>query len=98
MGKHFTALEREEIAEMNREGYTHREIGERLGYSREQIKAYFKRLHKKVRTGTELEVPKRRGRPRSTPLSLRREKELRIKELEREVQLLRSFLHACGRG
>jgi transposase len=97
MGKHFTTWEREEIERLNQIGLTHRAIGERLGYSRMQIKEYFHRLHKKKRAGADLEPSKRKGRPRKKPLTPQREYELRIKELERENDLLRSFLHAAGR-
>ena len=97
MGKHFTSFERAEIERLKEEGNTHRAIGEKLGYSRNQIKEYFHRLHKKERAVKGLELPKRKGRPRKSPITAQRESELRIKELERENQLLRSFLHAAGR-
>jgi len=97
MGKHFTAWEKSEMERLNKEGCTHREVGEYLGYTRMQIKEYFHRLKKKVQTGTDLTPPRIKGRPRKTLLTPEREKELRIKELEREVDLLRSFLHAAGR-
>ena len=97
MGKHFTAWEREEIERLNQSGQTHRAVGEQLGYSRMQIKEYFHRLYKKKRVGTAQEPPKRKGRPRKNPITPQREYELRIKELELENDLLRSFLHAAGR-
>lgn len=97
MGKHFTAYERSEIERLHNEGLSHREVGERLGYERKQIKGYFHRLHIKERTGNNLTLPKRKGRPRKNPLTLQHEYELRIKDLERENELLRSFLRAAGR-
>jgi IS30 family transposase len=97
MGKHFTAWERSEIERLHGEGLSHREVGKQLGYERIQIKEYFKRLYKKERLGIAMTLPKRKGRPRKNPLTLQREYELRIKELERENELLRSFLHAAGR-
>lgn len=97
MGKHFTAEEKATIEQLSREGYSHREIGEQLGYSRMQIKEYVHRLNKKARAGANRELPKRRGRPRKTTLTPQKEYELRIRGLEREVELLRSFLHAAGR-
>lgn len=97
MKKHFTTEEKAEIEHLNKEGYTHRKIGEQLGYSKMQIKEYFHRLHKKERAGINLKLSKRKGRPRKTPLSTQQEYELRIKDLECEVSLLRSFLHAAGR-
>lgn len=97
MGKHYTAKEKAEIEGLRKNGYSHQEIGERLGYSRMQIKEYFHRLYRKERGGTALTSPKRKGRPRKTPQTPEKEYELRIKELEREVELLRSFLHVAGR-
>lgn len=97
MGKHFTQETKEIIERMNSEGYTHREVGKYLGYSRMQIKTYFKRLNKKIRTGENLKEPKRKGRPRKSSLVPEHEYKLRIKELEREVEILRSFLRAAGR-
>jgi len=97
MGKHFSNWEREEIERLNKEGNTHRAIGEKLGYSRMQIKEYFHRLSKKERAGIKNEPSKRKGRPRKNPITVQKEYELRIKELECENQLLRSFLHAAGR-
>jgi len=97
MGKHFNAYERETIERLREEGNTHRAIGEQLGYSRTQIKEYFHRLAKKERTEKMAEPPRRKGRPRINPMTKQREHELRIKELERENQMLRSFLQAAGR-
>lgn len=98
MGKHFTPEEKTEIERLHDEGLTHREIGERLGYERMQIKEYFHRLYRKEREGIKLESHGRKRRPRKTQLTPQQEYELRIKELEREVDMLRSFLHAAGRG
>ena len=97
MGKHFTLEEKAIMEKMNQEGYSHREVGEHLGYSRMQIKWYFERLRKKIRSGDDLKEPKRKGRQRKTPLTPEHEYKLRIKELEREVDFFRSFLHAAGR-
>jgi IS30 family transposase len=97
MGKHFSEWERGEIESLKAEGKTHRAIGEHLGYSRLQIKEYFHRRHRKERAIESIEAPKRKGRPRKNPITLQREYELRIKELERENELLRSFLRIVGR-
>lgn len=97
MWKHLTEWEKAEIERLNKAGLSHKEIGEELGYSRMQIKEYFHRLYRKERAGTVVTPPKRKGRPRKTPQTPEKEYELRIKELEREVELLRSFLHAAGR-
>ena len=97
MGKHFTTWEKTEIERLHAEGKTHRTIGETLGYERMQIKEYFHRLYRNQRKGTTSISSARRGRPRKKPLTEQRKMELRIKELERENELLRSFLHAAGR-
>jgi len=97
MGKHFSKWERSEIERLKMVGNTHRAIGEELGYSRMQIKDYFHRLRKKERAVKNGEATKPKGRPRKNPLTAQQESEFRIKELERENQLLRSFLHAAGR-
>lgn len=98
MGKRFTEWERSEIDRMKKEGSTHRVIGEQLGYSRIQINEYFRRLRKKERMAESGETPNGKGRPRKKPITAQQEYERRIKELERENELLRSFLHAVGRG
>jgi len=97
MGKHYTAWERSEIERMKAEGITHREIGEQLGYSRIQIKEYFRRIYEKERMAKKGEIPNSKGRPRKKAITAQQECERRIKELERENELLRSFLHAAGR-
>ena len=97
MGKHFTVEEKAIMERMNSDGCSHRAVGDYFGYSRNQIKWYFERQNKKARIGVNLTSPKRKGRPRKTPVTSEREYELRIKELEREVELLRSFLRVAGR-
>jgi len=97
MGKHYTAWEREEMERLRQGGQTYRAIGKQMDRSGEQIREYFRRKQKKAQTGTSLEPPKRKGRPRKDPLTQQCEYKLRIKELERENDLLRSFLHAAGR-
>lgn len=98
MGKHFTNEERAEIERLKSEGMSHREIGARFGFSKTKIKEYFHNLNRRVRKTQDCEMVKKRGRPRKTPLTKQQEYELRIKELEREVNLLRSFLQAAGKG
>ena len=66
MGKHYWKEILAKVLEMKEAGRTHKEIGEQLGYSKEQIKRLVERYHKKQR---EQPIPKRRGRPRSTPLT-----------------------------
>jgi len=72
-----------------------REIAVALGLELKQIENFITRYNKRQRIGGMLS--KRRGRPRKYPPTTQEEMALRIKELEREVALLRSFLRAAGR-
>jgi transposase len=84
------------IKAMMAEGKSHREIEQELGLTGERpIHHALKRERRKERKG--INEPKRKGRPRKTPIIPEHEIELRVKELEREVRLLRDFLHAAGR-
>ena len=95
MGKHFTADERVQIEKLNKQGYTHRAVGEQLGYSKMQIKEYFHRLHRKSRAAQQQqELTKQRGRRPAVTLQ---EYKYENKRLKIENDLLRSFLHAAGR-
>lgn len=89
---HIKILEPEIIA-MREQGKTRQEIADALGLTKVQIKAWVRRYNRE----SEISIPKKRGRPRKLPLTNQREMELRIKELEREVALYRSFLQAAGR-
>ena len=95
MGKHFGQAIIGQVLEMKKQGYLHREIAEQLGYDVKQIKKLIERYNKRQREG--IKIPKHKGRPRVHPLSMQHELEMRIKELEREVELYRSFLQAAGR-
>ncbi len=88
-----------EIKRLMAEGKSHTQIERMLGLEGERpIHHLLKRQRRKERKGIEsMKPPIRKGRPRKTPRTAQREMELRIKELEREVDLLRSFLHAAGR-
>jgi hypothetical protein len=85
-----------EMLEMRLEGKTHREIADCTCYTKKQVSKFFERQNKKARMG---EIPgiSKRGRSRNTPATLQQALELRVKELEREVELYKSFLHAAGR-
>lgn len=89
---HIKILEPKIIA-MREQGKTRQEIADALGLTKVQIKAWVRRYNRKA----EISIPKKRGRPRKLPLTDQRKMELRIKELEREVALYRSFLQAAGR-
>ena len=83
------------IIKMRKEGRTRQEIADALGLEMVQIKNWINRYNR--RQSKVLEPPKKKGRPRKKPMSEQHAMELRIKELEREVDLYRSFLQAAGR-
>ena len=79
------------IHELRRQGKSNREVAQTIGVEKRQVERFITRHNARLRAGkTE---PQKRGRPRKTPST----PEDRIKELEREVALLRSFLRAAGR-
>lgn len=97
MGKHYGEKIIDRVMEMRESGYTNREIGAEFGLSKDQIKKLLERYRSNQRkrvSGIEIR-PK--GRPRTRPLTEEQEMQLRIKQLEREVELYRSFLQAAGR-
>ena len=97
MKRKWTNLERFTpiIIRMRKEGYTRQQIADALGLEKSQIKNWVNRYNRRQK---ELpKVPKRRGRPRNRPIGEREAMALRIRELEREVELYRSFLQAAGR-
>jgi transposase len=95
MGKHYWREILPKVLEMKENGYTHRRIAEELGFSMDQIKKLLERHYRKQREPHK--VPLKRGRPRKRPLSTEEEYQQRIKQLEMENDLLRSFLQAVGR-
>lgn len=83
------------IIKMRKKGRTRQEIADALGFEKVQIKNWINRYNRR-----EVKIPispKRKGRPRKYPLNEHDAMALRIKELEREVELYRSFLQAAGR-
>lgn len=80
---------------MRNEGYTRQQIADALGLEKAQIKNWVKRFNH--RQNALSKVSNRRGRPRTRPITTPEALTLRIKELEREVELYRSFLQVAGR-
>lgn len=81
------------IREEHQAGRAVRELSREYGISRYAIQTWCGLIK-----GKEVySEPKRRGRPRKKPIEKQRELELRVKELEREVELYKAFLHAAGR-
>jgi transposase len=83
------------ILQLRQQGRTRQEIANELNLDKEQIKNWIKRYNRKQ---AQPSVPlKRKGRPRKRPITESQAMALRIRELEREVELYRSFLQAAGR-
>ena len=95
MRKHFGEKIIKKVLELKGQGFTKRQIGEQLGFDQLQIKELLKRYYRKQRNP--VLFIKAKGRPRKRPLTTAQEKDLRIKQLEREVELYRSFLQVAGR-
>jgi len=91
--KHFSQETVARLVYLQEEGLCHREIGERVGLSHKQVRKFFERQHRKERDIANGRMPKPKGRPRQGAIT----PEERIRELEREVELLKAFLHAAGR-
>lgn len=92
-----------EILKLKEDGLTHQQIGDKLGFTKEQIKEFFKRYHKKqkkIEAGVAL---RKKGRP-PKGYEFRKQdkiaelkyiiarKDTKIKTLEMENELMRDFL------
>ena len=96
-----------EILELRKQGLTKREIGEKFGFSKEQIKGVLQRKRRREEKLSYGILPKKRGRPpkeqttqRNTAAELQYQlarKEARIKQLEMENELMRDFLSLTER-
>ena len=95
MGKHYRDEVLPKVLELERQGYTHRMAGKELGYTYEQIKRLICRYHKDQRGPVHLSA--KRGRLRKRAMTTEEAYQARIKQLEMENNLLRSFLQAVGR-
>lgn len=83
------------IQQMREEGRTRQEIADALGLEKVQIKNWINRYNH--RQSDPVKMTRRKGRPRTRPLSEPQSMAVRIRELEREVELYRSFIQAVGR-
>ena len=95
MGKHFGKTIITQVLQMKEQGMTHQAIGEELGLTKKQIKKLVERYNRKTRFPAV--IPNRRGRPRKQALTSEQDYIHRIKQLEMEVELYRSFLQVAGR-
>ena len=97
-----------EIEELQKRGYSQRQIGEKLGFSKAQIKSYMHRAREKERKLAAGIAIKKKGRPPKDYVVSEQDKvaELRyilackdakIKSLEMENELMRDFLSLTER-
>ncbi len=104
--RHIEQYEKE-IFELREQGLTKREIGEKFGFSKEQIKGVLQRKRRREEKLSYGILPKKRGRPsreqtaqRNTTAELQYQlarKNARIKQLEMENELMRDFLSLTER-
>ncbi len=97
-----------ELLEMKKQGYTHREMGEALGYSKQQIKEFFCAYNERQRKLEAGIAIRKKGRPAKDYVVSEKDKvaelryiidrkEFKIKQLEMENELMRDFLSLTGR-
>ena len=110
--RHIKMYERE-ILELRKQGLSHRQIGEQLGFTREKIREFIKRYHRTQRKLAAGIVVKPKGRPlkdgTELPPSIQQlskytqmqyelaMKERHIKQLKMENELMRDFLSLTER-
>jgi len=108
MGKHYGDIIIEDVLSLKAKGLTYREIGQQLGYNQKQIAKLVERYNsnqRKLAAGVAL---KKKGRPPKGHVVSEQDKlselkyvlnrkDYRIKQLERENELLRDFLKEVGR-
>ena len=105
--RHIKEYEKE-LYELKLEGLTLKEIGDKFGFSREQVKEFFKRGRRKERKIAAGMGLKRRGRPpkeyavseqtKVTELKyILARKDAKIRSLEMENELMRDFLSLTER-
>ena len=93
MAREYKAIKQMEgkIKQLRDQGYSHREIGEELGYSKEQIKELLRRERRQLQKQT-AKVPQHKGRPQKHTAKSVTELEKENKQLRMENDLLRDFL------
>ena len=99
---------KEEIMQLKEEGLSHREIGERLGFSKEQVKGFVKRSNqenKKLEAGQAVHLKGRPPKDYEVTEDMKinelkyiiARKDSKIKRLEMENELMRDFLSLTER-
>ena len=105
--RHIEQYEKE-ITELQEQGLTQRQIGERLGFRREQIKGFVRRKREKERRIAAGISIKKKGRPAKDSIVTEEDKladlryklarkDAKIKQLEMENELMRDFLSLTER-
>ena len=99
MPREYTKIETlsEEVFERKARGETNREIGERFGLSKKQVKQLVSRQNRKARLLGKGYVPRPKGRPRKGAEEEENRRSYELAELRMEVELLRNFLSEVGR-
>ena len=94
MPRKYTHIKQYEdlILQLKEEGYSHREIGEMTGFTKDEIRGLIKRRNRMSRKIEEGYVPKPKGRPRVRPITAEEELRKELKKLQMENELLRDFL------
>jgi len=105
--RHIQEYERE-ILELKERGMTQKEIAQHLGFTKEQVKEFFHRQHKKERKIAAGIALKKKGRPPKDDKYTETDKvnelkyiiarkDAKIKALEMENELMRDFLSLTER-
>ncbi len=91
--KHIQQYEKE-IIELKEKGLSQSEIAERLGFTKEQVKGFIKRLHRKERRTAAGEILKKKGRPPKDDRFSNTDKvnELKYIIARKEASFLQSFI------
>ena len=84
------------IEKRSKAGETYREIGVRLGLTREEVRGAMHRHHAKERKLAAGYIPRPKGRPRKEPASEEVKRNNEIVQLRMQVELLRNFLSEAG--
>ena len=105
--RHIQQYEKE-INELKEKGLTQNDIAQRLGFTKEQVKEFIKRQHKKERKIAEGIALRKKGRPPKDSKYSKTDKvnelkyiiarkDAKIKALEMENELMRDFLSLTER-
>jgi len=79
------------------EGQSVRQLSEQYDMPFKTLRNMITRENNKKKQFAGGKITHRPGRPRVRPITTEQELELRVKQLEREIELYRSFLQAAGR-